>query len=79
MVNKLYTCGIFIDLQKAFYTVDHSILLEKLSHYRIRGIINDWFASYLVGRKQITQTNQKNTSSKETVFRSCLDSHSAQV
>ena len=68
MDNKLYTCGIFIDLQKAFDTVDHTILLEKLNHYGIRGIINDWFASYLVGRKQITQTNQKNTSSKETVL-----------
>ena len=53
--HKLCTCGIFIDLQKAFDTVYHSILLEKLNHYGIRAIINDWFASYLVGRKQITQ------------------------
>ena len=65
MDNKLYTSGILIDLQKAFDTVHHSILLEKLNHCGIRGIIHDWFASYLVGRKQITQTNQKNTSSNE--------------
>ena len=36
-----------MNLQKAFYTVDHQLLLAKLNHYGIRGVSNDWFKSYL--------------------------------
>ena len=68
MDRKLYTCGIFIDLQKAFDTVDHSILLKKLDHYGIRGIVNDWFTSYLTSRKQITGIAPSNISKKATVL-----------
>ena len=55
MDKKLYTCGIFIDLKKAFDTVNHSVLLSKLHHYGIRGVVNDWFSSYLCGRVQTTE------------------------
>ena len=50
-------CGIFVDLQKAFDTVEHDILLSKLEHYVIRGLANEWFKSYLSNRKQYVAIN----------------------
>ena len=41
--------------QESFCSVDHNILLDKLNHYGFRGIINDWFSSYLNNRLQSTQ------------------------
>ena len=44
--------GIFVNLQKAFNTVEHDILLSKLEHYGIHGLANECFKSYLSNRKQ---------------------------
>ena len=52
-----FRCGIFIDLKKAFDTVNHSILLRKLEHYGIRGIPLQWFHSYLSNHKQYVSVN----------------------
>ena len=46
--DKLYSCAIALDIKKAFDSVHHSILLNKLSHYGIRGVCHQLFESYLL-------------------------------
>ena len=50
-------CGIFVDIQKAFDTVGHDILLSKLEHYGVCGLANEWFKSCLSNRKQYVSIN----------------------
>ena len=65
MDNGMFFTGVFIDLKKAFDTVDHEILLDKLYRYGIWGITLEWFSSYLKGRSQVTQIDEHVSPIKE--------------
>ena len=60
-----FALGVFIDLSKAFDTVDHYILITKLKQYGIQGNNMRWFESYLSNRKQYIAYNNKSTSFKD--------------
>ena len=53
--KKEATAVLFLDLQKAFDSVNHDILLKKLYHYGIRGNAFSLLSSYLSGRQQCTK------------------------
>ena len=56
-----YVCGVFVDLEKAFDTVHHDILCDKLREYGLRGNVNDLLKSYLSNRKQYVSINGFNS------------------
>ena len=58
MDKRYFSCGVFIDLKKPFDAVNHEILLDKLNFYGFRGLINDWFKSYLKNRTQTIQIGE---------------------
>ena len=61
--NKQLTCLIMLDLKKAFDTVDHNILIEKLQFYGIRGVANNLIKNYLSNRRQYVSIDQQSSSS----------------
>ena len=60
--SKSYSVCFFLDLKKAFDTIDHDILLQKLDHIGFRGKINRYIASYFQDRKQYTQVGRYRSS-----------------
>ena len=65
MDNGRYTANIFIDLKKAFDTVDHDILLAKLRKYGVDNLEFAWFSSYLTNRKQYCKVNGVSSKMKD--------------
>ena len=60
------TVGVFLDVSKAFDTLDHQILFTKLEHYGIRDVALQWIKSYFSCRRQFVQINQT-CSSTQTI------------
>jgi len=57
MDSNQFSIGLFVDLSKAFDTVNHKTLLQKLNHYGIRDVTVKWFKSYLTNQYQYVEYN----------------------
>ena len=68
MDKKSITCSIFLDLRKAYDTINHIILIKKLEKYRIRGLPLQLLASYLTDRQQYTIVNQYKSKSRDVIY-----------
>ena len=67
MDSNKYCVGLFVDLKKAFDTVNHRIIINKLDYYGIRGKPLDWLINYLNDRQQFVQYNE----SKSDIYNMC--------
>ena len=68
MDKNLFSIGIFIDLSKAFDTVNHEILLAKLKYYGVNKLTHQWISNYLKNRKQfINYGNSKSSTIEEVI------------
>ena len=63
--NKQSTIAVFLDLSKAFDTLEHTVLYKKLDRYGIRGTVLDWFKSYLSDRTLAVRCTIKETGQSE--------------
>ena len=68
MDNKQCTLAVFLDLSKAFDTIDHMTLLSKLAHHGVRGIAFEWFRNYLTNRRQYVQINGKISNTENVTY-----------
>ena len=68
MDQRKQTIGLFIDYSKAFDTIKHSILLDKLYHYGVRGTAHDLLTDYLTGRSQYVYFDQNTYSDTLPIF-----------
>ena len=62
--QNMFTCGIFLDFSKAFDTINHRILLDKMYKYGVRGNPLKWFSSYITGRYQFVKIGDVKSSPK---------------
>ena len=63
--ERMYTIGVFLDLSKAFDTLEHEVLFDKLSIYGIRGIALKWYKSYLKNRQLTVKCMVASSSNQE--------------